>query len=218
MEQYGQAQADHEAGRISTQDVVARTHHLQSSASYQPIAPYPPGFEQGQQNGAPYPDFQGSIYAESAAQVTGSKRPAQDDAAPPPKRQRNRRKKNVAPAAEPSATSPTEPAGVVVPGPDTDSQYPVPPGSGSQIEPDFEAVTQRSRQLSAATRKPKEPQVRSAWVQPDVRELVKAVDKHKCKWSAIEKDIKNGTIPFARPRDQQALRDKARLLKQDLLK
>lgn len=214
MEQYEQAQA---AIRMSSQDIIPRSNQL-PSGGYPAIAPYPPGFEQAHQNGAPYTAFQGNMYAESAAQATGTKRPAQDDAAPPPKRQRNRRKKNVAPAAEASEIPSTELGTLVVSDLDPDSQYPAPPGSGSQTEPDFEAVSQRSRQLSAATRKPKEPQVRSAWVQPDIRELVKAVDKHKCKWSAIEKDIKNGIIPFARPRDQQALRDKARILKQDMLK
>jgi hypothetical protein len=83
---------------------------------------------------------------------------------------------------------------------------------------DYEALSQRSRELSAANRKHKEPQVRSAWVRNDVRLLVKAVDSYECKWSAIEEAIKKGIIPFERPRNQQALRDKARLLKQDFLK
>lgn len=201
--------AHQQAGGLTSPELLGRASHL----GYPAIAPYPPGFEQGQQNGSPYTAFQGSMYAESAAQVTGTKRPAQNDAAPPAKRQR-KRKKTVAPAAEAPEPPPIE-SDIL---PRADSEYAPPPASGSQEEPDYEAVTQRSRELSAATRKPKEPQVRSAWVQPDIRELVKAVDKHKCKWSAIERDIKNGTIPFARPRDQQALRDKARLLKQDLLK
>jgi hypothetical protein len=96
------------------------------------------------------------------------------------------------------------------------SQYP--PLPGTQDEPDFDALSQRTREITAAARKVKEPQVRSGWVRRDIILLVKAVNTYQCKWSTIEKEIKAGTIPFERPRDQQALRDKARLLKQDFLK
>jgi hypothetical protein len=96
------------------------------------------------------------------------------------------------------------------------SQYP--PLPGTQDEPDLEAVSQRTKEISAAARKVKEPQVRSAWVRKDVALLIRAVNEYQCKWSAIEKEIKAGSIAFERPRDQQALRDKARLLKQDFLK
>jgi hypothetical protein len=101
------------------------------------------------------------------------------------------------------------------------SQYPPVPGSEDDL-PDLEALSQRSKEVSARARilkaKDKEPQVRSAWVRKDVALLIKAVNIYQCKWSIIEKEIKAGTIPFERPRDQQALRDKARLLKQDFLK
>ena len=89
---------------------------------------------------------------------------------------------------------------------------------GTQAEFDLDRVDQRKRELSAANRKARQPQSRSPWVRDDIRTLITAVDKHKCKWSVIEDKIKEGEIHFERPRDQQALRDKARLLKQDFLK
>jgi len=160
----------------------------------------------------------GAIYAQSAAQATSPKRRrAGDDegAAPSPaKRPRARRRQNPAQNSAPVASG-------ALPGssglPVEASQYPPPPSSLG-AEPDFDAVTARSREISAAKRKAKEPQVRSAWVRNDVKLLVKAVDTYKCKWSIIQKEIQAGTIPFEIPRDQQALRDKARLLKQDFLK
>lgn len=189
-------------GRLGSQDIIERSHQIQSSAY--PSVPYPPGF------GA-YADLptqsNGSIYAESAAQATRKKRRGAGDGETgqtPAKKPRTRRKQNAAAPSVPSAT------------PGAESQYPPPPAS--QVEPDFEALSQRSREISAASRKAREPQVRSAWVRNDVKQLVKAVDTFKCKWSLIEREIKAGTIPFEIPRDQQALRDKARLLKQDFLK
>lgn len=191
-----------------------------------PRIPYPPGFssptptpgsmyaESANQVGV-QPD--GSNFAESAAQASDRKRRSQDDgaagSAPPAKKPRRTRKKNDVPdsSAAPSTAVSTARAASVI-----RSQYP--PLPGSQDEPDLEALSQRTREISAANRKNKEPQVRSAWVRNDVRLLVKAVDAYSCKWSTIEKEIKAGTIPFERPRDQQALRDKARLLKQDFLK
>ncbi|KXX82628.1 hypothetical protein MMYC01_200804 [Madurella mycetomatis] len=197
-----------------------------------PRIPYPPGFsssptgmlyaESAHQGG-----FQsnGSMYAESAAQVSGRKRHGQnetsgagdeaiDSSAPPAKKPRVRRKKSTAAgstAAPPATVPATAPAGPIA-----HTQYP--PLPGTQDEPDLDALRERTKEISAATRKAREPQVRSAWVRNDVKLLVKAVDTYACKWSTIEKEIKAGTIPFERPRDQQALRDKARLLKQDFLK
>ncbi|KAK0669549.1 hypothetical protein QBC41DRAFT_249614 [Cercophora samala] len=190
-----------------------------------PRVPYPdfsqessPGFgDQASRNG-----FQnGAIYAQSAAQVTtttgGRKKrgaaatDASGDQANSQPKKRARRKKNADTEVDLSASGqvvPVQPAAPV--------QYP--PLPGTQLEPDFDALTQRSKEISAANRKAREPQVRSAWVRNDVRELVKAVHTYGCKWSVIEKQIKEGNIHFERPRDQQALRDKARLLKQDFLK
>jgi hypothetical protein len=199
-------------GGLSNQDILA--HQIQSSA-------YPPA------SSVPYPNFgaysdplvppNGALYAQSAAQATagGRKRraPSGGDAAPAPaKKPRGRRKQDAAPSS--SAAPPSAQSGI----PAGESQYPPPPSSAAFGDTDFEAVSQRSREISAANRKAREPQVRSAWVRNDVKQLVKAVDVYKCKWSTIEKEIKAGTIVFEIPRDQQALRDKARLLKQDFLK
>jgi hypothetical protein len=200
-----------------------------SSYNPPPRVPYPPDFTTGFDYSDPSQHgFQssGALYAASAAQIAAGKKrkdgaPADDGApgssAPPAKKPRARRNRNIAPVADMTALV-SEPSNAAIPSETapTESQYP--PLLGPQDEPDFEALTKKSREVSAANRKAKEPQVRSPWVQKDVRLLVKAVDTYRCKWSQIEKAIKEGIIPFERPRDQQALRDKARLLKQDLLK
>jgi len=203
LEHHGDAES------LSTQDILS--HQIQSSA-------YPPA------SSVPYPSFSyndppvqpnGAIYAQSAAQTTvGRKRRAPsggEGGQVPAKKPRGRRKQDAAPpsSAAPASAQSNDPTG--------ESQYPPPP-SATLVDTDFEAVSQRSREISAANRKAREPQVRSAWVRNDVKQLVRAVDVYKCKWSTIEKEIKLGTIPFEIPRDQQALRDKARLLKQDFLK
>ncbi|KAK4247819.1 hypothetical protein C7999DRAFT_14214 [Corynascus novoguineensis] len=202
----------------------------QSSYPPAPRIPYPPGFsspspalgyaDSMQQGGL---QSNGSMYAESAAQVSGRKRGAQDDpsmaaesTAPPAKKTRTRRKKKDVPQAAMDPASTAISASAALAPPASQSQYP--PLPGTQDEPDFDALSQRTREITAAARKVKEPQVRSSWVSRDVKLLVKAVNTYQCKWSTIEKEIKAGTIPFERPRDQQALRDKARLLKQDFLK
>lgn len=92
------------------------------------------------------------------------------------------------------------------------------PPPASAMEPDLEALSQRAREVAIANRKPKEPQTRTPWSRNDCRALIKAVDVYKAKWSLIQQEIAKGVIPFEHPRDQQALRDKARLLKQDMLK
>ncbi|KAK4221627.1 hypothetical protein QBC38DRAFT_461282 [Podospora fimiseda] len=215
---------------------VASSHPLPSSFPPASRIPYPPGFNSP--STSQYPDtfsqdnFQGgAAFAHSAAQAAapatadaGASRKRRAQAAPsatpgepgqpPAKKPRGRRKKNADAGADASAVGPVV-SGLPAP-PPAPIEYP--PLPGTQTEPDFDALTQRSREISAANRKAREPQVRSAWVRNDVRMLVRAVDEYGCKWSVIERMIKEGTIPFERPRDQQALRDKARLLKQDFLK
>ncbi|KAL1871975.1 hypothetical protein VTK73DRAFT_1805 [Phialemonium thermophilum] len=88
----------------------------------------------------------------------------------------------------------------------------------SQLYPDISALSQRARQVSMVNRKSRGPQTRTFWSSEDCQMLIQAIDTYKCKWSVIEKEIRNGVIPFHHPRDQQALRDKARLLKVDFLK
>ena len=83
---------------------------------------------------------------------------------------------------------------------------------------DFVALSQRSREATAAARKTAEPQTRTPWSENDVQTLIRAVSKYYAKWSIIETLAREGTLPFERLRNQQALRDKARLVKQDLLK
>ncbi|KAK0633661.1 hypothetical protein B0T14DRAFT_77061 [Immersiella caudata] len=199
-------------GGLSNQDILSHPIH---SSAYHPAS------------SVPYPNFSaysdppvqpnGALYAQSAAQATagGRKRRAPsggEAASAPAKKPRGRRKQDVAPPS--SSMPPSAQSGISA----GESQYPPLPSSAAFGDTDFEAVSQRSREISAANRKAREPQVRSAWVRNDIKQLVKAVDVYKCKWSTIEKEIKAGTIVFEIPRDQQALRDKARLLKQDFLK
>jgi hypothetical protein len=92
----------------------------------------------------------------------------------------------------------------------------VPPVSATEI--DLEALSQRARQAGVVTRKQKEPQKRHAWTRNDAKTLIAAVDVYKAKWSLMQAQIEKGVLVFDHPRDQQALRDKARLIKQDYLK
>ncbi|KAM7220070.1 hypothetical protein V8F06_004584 [Rhypophila decipiens] len=170
----------------ASQDIIATA---QQGSPFRGPAPYPPSFGDVED---------GSMYAESAAQVGGRKRRARDPSAPGKAPKRARRKAQ--------ATSPME----------TNSSAPVHPQYS--VELDTEAVTQLAKERSAVARKAREPQVRSPWVKPDIRLLIQAVHTYQCKWSDINKAIRSGELPFERPRDQQALRDKARLLKQDFLK
>jgi hypothetical protein len=83
---------------------------------------------------------------------------------------------------------------------------------------DIIALSQNARRETMNARRPREPQTRTPWTRSDCKRLITAVDTYKCKWSMIEAQIANGTIRMDCPRNQQALRDKARLLKQDFLK
>lgn len=81
------------------------------------------------------------------------------------------------------------------------------------------ALSKQSQLISKANRKPAVPKQRKPWTVHDTQQLVRAVDVYKAKWSTIEKAIREGHIAFNVPeRDQQGLRDKARLVKVDILK
>jgi hypothetical protein len=125
---------------------------------------------------------------------------------PRPRKRARASKKAVVPPATPGTDG------------EEGSQTPRRPPPASASEPDLEALSQRAREVAAANRKQKEPQTRTPWSRNDCKQLIKAVDVYKAKWSLIQQEITKGIIPFEHPRDQQALRDKARLLKQDMLK
>lgn len=92
----------------------------------------------------------------------------------------------------------------------------LPPG---QVAFDPIALSRRSQLISKANRRPAVPKQRRPWTAHDTQQLVQAVDVYKAKWSTIEKAIREGHISFNVPeRDQQGLRDKARLVKVDILK
>lgn len=119
-------------------------------------------------------------------------------------------------AADSSAMPPPprrNPSGAIYPS----SSHLTSSGAGDLIDP--VALSRQSQLISKANRKPAQPKQRKPWTAHDTRELIHAVDTYKAKWSTIERAIKEGHIPFNVPeRDQQGLRDKARLTKVDMLK
>ncbi|CAN8100125.1 unnamed protein product [Discula destructiva] len=82
------------------------------------------------------------------------------------------------------------------------------------------ALSQAAQLISKANRRPPAtPKARRPWTVHDTQQLVTAIDVYKAKWSTIEKAIKGHHIAFnVIERDQQGLRDKARLVKVDILK
>ena len=119
------------------------------------------------------------------------------------------------PPMRPRVPPPLSSAPATIAGPSSSApRHSAPPST----VPDLQQLTQLSRSMTIAARKSKEPQQRRAWTRDDTRLLIRAVDVYNCKWSTIEKLIKEGTIRFEVQRDQQALRDKARLVKVDYLK
>jgi hypothetical protein len=208
---------------IPDDEILRRKRHLESS-SYPPPPPSNIPFSQVSDIAN-----NGLLYAEAAA-ASASKRQLdmleEDGYELDPRVPDNDRRVRMEPASKRSRLA--------------ESEYPPPPVAmsifsepsevqlgdqggirnpiSSFMDPDLEALTQRSKEVSMSMRKPKEPQSRTPWSREDMKLLIRAVDLFKCKWSTIEKEIKNGVIKFEHPRDQQALRDKARLLKQDFLK
>jgi len=84
---------------------------------------------------------------------------------------------------------------------------------------DPEALSQAARLITKANKKQSVPKARRPWSHADTAELIRAIHIYRAKWSTIEKAIKSGFIQFnVIDRDQQALRDKARLIKVDILK
>ncbi|KAH8884315.1 hypothetical protein GQ53DRAFT_846409 [Thozetella sp. PMI_491] len=190
--------------------------------SAQPISSYPPPEN-------PYASqATGPSYAEAAAAAAvaaGQKRPAPDDGEEDAfekdtRAPQNKRKATGKPRAKRTRKSQgaenqdVPSSGTVAPVAQMDVYDPNDP----QMEPDLDALTQRSREIAAAHRTPREPQTRTPWSQHDTKLLIKAVDIFRCKWSKIANEIQSGNIPFQHPRNQQALRDKARILKQDYLR
>ena len=184
-----------------------------------------PAIEFGSQHG-------GAVYTESATSLTGAKRSRpgddEDEFETDSRVPNNRRRVDDGPRAKrarfdgPASYNARQLSAAAVSGtsssqiPDGGQSIKDPPSS--YMDPDLAALSQKSREVSLAARKPKGPQTRTPWSRLDCKLLIRAVDTYKCRWSTIEKEVQNGTIPFEYPRDQQALRDKARLLKQDFLK
>lgn len=174
----------------------------------------------------------GSMYAQSAARLGGERRPRgqddEDEFETDAREPDNQRRVESTPKAKRARFSSAairatgDLAAQAVPGtpgsqpPEDDRLSRNPPSS--YMDPDLGALSQKSREISLASRKPKEPQTRVPWSREDCKMLIRAIDTYQAKWATIERMVAKGTIPFEHPRDQQALRDKARLLKQDFLK
>lgn len=149
--------------------------------------------------------IEGSLYAAAAADTSkrggGRKRGRKNavDGDPDAKRARG-----PDAAAMPPPPLPVVPLGNIPPG----------PGAFDPV-----ALSRQSQLISKANRRPAVPKQRKPWTAHDTQQLVRAVDVYKAKWSTIEKAIKEHYIPFnVAERDQQGLRDKARLVKVDILK
>ncbi|KAI3398620.1 hypothetical protein diail_8968 [Diaporthe ilicicola] len=153
----------------------------------------------------------GSVYAAAAADATkrsrkrGRKSGAEEDPA-------SKRARAADASAMPPPPPPRQNGGGAVP---PSSAVPAPiPGLIDVV-----AMSRASQLISKANRKPAQPKQRRPWTAHDTQQLVRAVNVYKAKWSTIERAIKEDHIPFNVPeRDQQGLRDKARLVKVDILK
>lgn len=145
----------------------------------------------------------GSLYAASAAEQSGrgaGRKRSRKNASDGPNAKRTR-------AADADAMPPPPPPAAL---------GDLPPGP---VAFDPVALSRQSQLISKANRRPAVPKQRKPWTAHDTQQLVRAVDVYKAKWSTIEKAIREGHIPFDVPeRDQQGLRDKARLIKVDILK
>ncbi|KAJ4386224.1 hypothetical protein N0V93_009117 [Gnomoniopsis smithogilvyi] len=155
-----------------------------------------------QANQGPFftPGSDGSLYAAAAADMTNRAGG------------RKRGRKNTD-DANANAKRAREAAAVPLPDATLDA-HPTP-----SIPFDPVALSQASQLISKANRRPAVPKARRPWTAHDTQQLVAAVHVYKAKWSTIEKAIKGHHIPFnVIERDQQGLRDKARLVKVDILK
>ncbi|OHX00702.1 myb DNA-binding domain-containing protein [Colletotrichum incanum] len=113
---------------------------------------------------------------------------------------------------------------------------PLPPASSSSSRGSLPSSTNSSiasfRELSEMNRRAasRGPQQRVPWSERDTRRLIRLIEYHNCLWARIAKrqlpehrlgepgpEVMEDCV-FDHPRDQQAIRDKARNLKVDMLK
>lgn len=147
--------------------------------------------------------IEGSLYAASAAEHS-----RQDTS-------RKRNRKNASDGSNAKRARGADAAAMPPPAPPA-ALGPLPPGP---VAFDPVALSKQSQLISKANRRPAVPKQRKPWTVHDTQQLVQAVNVYKAKWSTIEKAIREGHIAFdVRERDQQGLRDKARLVKVDILK
>jgi hypothetical protein len=81
---------------------------------------------------------------------------------------------------------------------------------------DIPVLSQQAKAAArlAREREPKLPQRRVFWSDEDTKKLIVAIPKYNCAWSQMEEE----GLGLSAPRSQQAIRDKARNVKADLLK
>lgn len=154
----------------------------------------------------------GAMYAAAAADATRRVRKRGRKSGPDEDPASKRARAADASAMPPPPPPPRQNAGGAVP-PSSAMPEPIP----GLI--DVVAMSRASQLISKANRKPSQPKQRRPWTAHDTQQLVRAVNVYKAKWSTIERAIREDHIPFNVPeRDQQGLRDKARLVKVDILK
>ncbi|WQF83182.1 hypothetical protein CDEST_08196 [Colletotrichum destructivum] len=156
------------------------------------------------------------------------------DMPPPPSRPRKRvRLSSTAtppPPPPPSSSSPRQadsipPSGSApLPSSSSSSRSSLPSSTNSS-GPSFRELSEMNRRAAS-----RGPQQRVPWSDNDTRRLIRLIEYHNCLWALIAKrqfHEHRGSDPgpevledcvFDHPRDQQAIRDKARNLKVDLLK
>jgi hypothetical protein len=79
------------------------------------------------------------------------------------------------------------------------------------------ALSQRTKLVKLARSEPAVQKRRVPWSDEDAETLLRAIATHGARWAELEKLAKLKEIPFQDLRDQQALRDKARLMKMHFL-
>jgi hypothetical protein len=79
------------------------------------------------------------------------------------------------------------------------------------------ALSQATKFARLAVQPPAAQRRRVPWSDEDAETLLRAIAVHGARWAELEKLYHAGQIPLLDPRDQQAMRDKARLMKMHFL-
>ncbi|KAL0937664.1 myb DNA-binding domain-containing protein [Colletotrichum truncatum] len=148
---------------------------------------------------------------------------------PPSQRPQKRQRLPSRPSPPPASSSRAPPPSSSSSRREENGTSPSPSPSSSLISGDF-SFSQIREQNRLPPSRPPGTQQRTPWSDADTRRLIRLIDAHDCSWSKIAKrqdpnnrigepgpEDKEDCV-FDVPRDQQAIRDKARNVKVDLLK